>query len=420
MLNETERISYDNFVNPVSEFLARCHQDMDVLADLEGSGPVGEFEREFAKWLGVGFAVGVSSGTVGLMTALWAAEIRPGDRVLVSPYGWPQTVSAICSVGAVPVFADIDPISLNLSPDSAAEYVGECQAILVTHTFGLPADMIALREIAEAAGIPLIADAAQALGAKINGESVAQWADMSVYSFGRHKALTTGEGGMIVTNNRSLFEHCVMVSQHGSRVFRQADDVQQRRLLGDFGLSFRMHPLAAILGLSQIEKIDPRIAERRQVCLEISARLAKYSGLRVPNDIGGFEHTFHHYVASIENGTREEIIRVFQEHGIPSDFGPVRIPFHKRLALFAGNPPLPFLDVSPYFSGDGSFSFPYAEQQCAEREILLTAAIRQAEQNPGFVDKMEMSLVEGLHCGSVRGCGADRNRPIGQCSLEAF
>jgi len=370
----------------IAEFLRHCVEQPADLSDLEGTGPVGEFERAFANWVGVEHAVAVSSGTAGLMTALWAAGIRPDDRVLVSSYGWPQTVAAVCAVGALPVFADIDPVSLNMSPDSAAEHVRDCRAILVTHTFGLPADMVALSEIADAANIPLIADAAQALGATIDGNSVARWADINVFSFGRHKLLSTGEGGMVVTDDRSLFERAVMTSQHCVRGFRQVDRVDQRRLLGDFGLSFRMHPVAALLGLEQLANLNERLQRRRRLCLELSRELSLLPCVTGPTYLGGLQHAFHHFVVGYDAKyggiSREDFITRLQQRGIPAVAGPVKEPFHVQLERFWENPPLPYFHT-PETPRD-RFCCPHAERQCYEREILLTDAIR------------------GLDCGSIR------------------
>jgi dTDP-4-amino-4,6-dideoxygalactose transaminase len=182
-------------------------------------------EREIASYCAVAEGVGVDSGTRALELIWRALDIRPGDEIITTPFTFFATTSSILSVGAVPVFADIDPETLNINPESVAKKITpKTRAILVVHIFGLMADMP--RILAAAGGIPVIEDACQALGASLNGKKAGAWGRASAFSFFPTKNLGgAGDGGMVVTNDAALADRVRILRNHGSRRLSEHEEV---------------------------------------------------------------------------------------------------------------------------------------------------------------------------------------------------
>jgi dTDP-4-amino-4,6-dideoxygalactose transaminase len=235
-------------ISALKNALKIAGNDPSLLCDLEGCGPVSELEREFALICGTRFALAVSSGTAAIHAAFLAAGVGPGDEVIVTPYSWPQSVTPVIFSGATPVFADIDPLTLNLDPESVLGRISsKTRAILPVHLFGHPADMVQLEKIAGEIGAVLISDAAHALGAKLNSRPIGAWGNISCFSLGRGKLVSGGEGGIITTDDEILYEKVLALTQHPERVKRIKGF---RGFSEEFGLNFRIHPLADILALS--------------------------------------------------------------------------------------------------------------------------------------------------------------------------
>lgn len=221
---------------------------------------VEEFEKKFAAYCGVKHGVAVNSGTAALHVALAALDIGPGDEVIVPPYTFIATASAVLQQNAVPVFADIDPTTLNLDPDSVERRVTpRTKAIIPVHLFGLPADMRGISRVAKRHGLTVIEDACQAHGAVYHGKKAGSLGRMGCFSFQESKNMTCGEGGMVVTNDAGLAERCRIIRHIGMKAPYQYVAL---------GYNYRLPAMSAAVGLEQLNKLDGFNTHRR--------RMAKY------------------------------------------------------------------------------------------------------------------------------------------------
>ena len=233
-------------------------EEVIAAGELADGPTVRAFEREFADYCGARHAVATSNGTTALHAALRALGIGPGDAVVTTPFSFVATANAIRLCGAEPVFADIDLDTYGLYPPSVErairEYDGDVDAILAVHLYGLPAAMDRLEEIADEHDLLLVEDAAQAHGATFDGEHVGTIGDAGCFSFYPTKNMTTGEGGMIVTDRADVAERAARFVNHGRTGANEHETV---------GHNFRMSGVAAAIGRSQLEKL-PRYVERRR------------------------------------------------------------------------------------------------------------------------------------------------------------
>jgi perosamine synthetase len=258
------------------------------------------FETAMAQVCGVGGAVGVSSGTAGLVLALEALGIGPGDEVVTPSFTFVATANAIRLVGALPVFADIDHDGLDLDPAAAEAAVGpRTRALLAVDVFGRPAPMEALSGLARKRGLALIEDACEALGASAGGRPAGSLGDVGVFGFYPNKVITSGEGGMVVSDDSSLLAYCRRARNHG----RETGG-------GDFegdrpGHNFRLSEIHAALGHSQLSRLDALVAARARLACGYDERLAALPGLRCPAPLrDGDRAAWFVYVVRIEGGAR--------------------------------------------------------------------------------------------------------------------
>lgn len=227
---------------------------------------VERFERDFADYCGVKHAVAVNSGTAALHVALAALDIGPGDEVIVPPYTFIATASAVMQQNAVPVFADIDPETLNINASEIEKKITtSTKAIIPVHLFGLPADMKAINRVARARKIPVIEDACQSHGATFGGAKVGGLGVMGCFSFQESKNITAGEGGAIVTNSAALAKKC--------RIIRHIGMAKKYQYVS-LGYNYRMHALGAAFAGAQLEKLDSFNAHRREMAAIYRERLA--------------------------------------------------------------------------------------------------------------------------------------------------
>lgn len=271
----------------------------DILeSGMVADGPeVREFESEFADYCGVDHGVATSNGTTALVTALEALDIGAGDTVVTTPFSFVASSNVIRLVGADPVFADIDPDTYNLDPAATRRAVREtdADAILAVHLYGLPADMDALREIADEENVRLIEDAAQAHGARYRGASVGTFGDATAFSFYPTKNMTTGEGGMILTDLDAVADHAASYVNHG-----RGDDASpyaHERV----GHNFRMTSLAAAIGRVQLEQLPDWIRARRENAAALTDGLADVPGITTPVEPEASHHAYHQYTIRCEN-----------------------------------------------------------------------------------------------------------------------
>ena len=207
-----------------------------------------EFEEQFAAYIGTKYAVAVSNGTSALFLALETLGVGPGDEVIVPPMTFFATVSSVLYLRATPVFADIDPDDLCLSPQSVESRItSKTKAIIPVHLFGASAKMDPLLAISQKHNIPLLEDCAQAHGTEYKGKKVGSMGKAGAFSFFATKHMTTGEGGMITTNDPEIAEQCRIIRSHGMK--GRDDHVR-------LGFNNRMTEIEAAMGLVQLKKLD--------------------------------------------------------------------------------------------------------------------------------------------------------------------
>ncbi len=218
-----------------------------------------KFEKAFAKYLGVKYALTLSSGTAALHLACIGCELNPGDEVLVPEITFVASANVVKYVGATPVFVDIEPDTWCMDPSSVRKAITKkTKAIMPVHIYGHPANMTELNKIAKEYGLKVIEDACPAIGAEVNGKRVGGLSDVAAYSFQGAKTLVTGEGGMLVTNNEKIYEKAQYYGNH-------AKDHNKLFWHSDIGYMYRMTNLQAALGLAQLERVDEFIEKKRNI-----------------------------------------------------------------------------------------------------------------------------------------------------------
>ena len=253
---------------------------------------VRSFEEAFASYIGVDYTVAVTNGTLALDTALKALRIGRGDEVIVPAFSFIASSNCVLFQGAKPIFADIDQRSFNIDPLDVNEKVNaKTKAIIAAHIFGQPAKMEELREIAQDHRVPLIEDAAQAHGAEYKGKKVGGLSDIGCFSFYATKNMTTGEGGMITTNNGELAKKADLLRNHG-----QTEKYHHTIL----GYNYRMTELSAAIGLVQLKKLDKLNEKRRENAKMLTQGIKKVHGLTPPHVEKDVKHVFYQYVVSVE------------------------------------------------------------------------------------------------------------------------
>lgn len=241
-------------------------------------GPkVKEFEKKFEDYLGIRHAIAVNSGTSGLHLLIKAYDIKEGDEVITTPFSFVATANCILFEGAKPIFTDICPKTLNMDIDSIENKINRrTKAILAVDVFGNPMDMERLRAIADKYGLLLLEDSCEALGSEYKEKKCGSMADGAVFGFYPNKQITTGEGGMIVTNNAEIAELCRSYRSQG----RAATGfwLEHERL----GYNYRLSELSSALGIAQMERLDEFIDKRNSIAKKYNAGLSHIQGITIP------------------------------------------------------------------------------------------------------------------------------------------
>jgi perosamine synthetase len=270
------------------------------------------FEEAFAVRLGAAHASAVSSGTAGLHLALRAVGVGEGDEVVTSPFSFVASANAVIFERARPVFADIDPVTLNIDPEAArAAITDRTRALLPVHIFGYPADLPAF----EAMGLPIVEDACEALGAvHADGTQVGARGHPAVFAFYANKQMTTGEGGMVTTGDAAVKQR--LDSERNQGRAPNMDWLDHDRL----GFNYRLSDIACALGLAQLERLDELLAQRARVAALYRDALAGIEGLGLPcEDAGGNRRGWFVYVVQVPHGhDRDDVIGDLRERGVQS------------------------------------------------------------------------------------------------------
>jgi len=288
------------------------------------TGPkIAEFEEAFAKFVGAKYAVAVSSGTAALHAAMYAIGIKPGDEVIVPTMTFAATANCVVFQGGRPVFVDVDAETLLIDPDQVkAKITPRTKAVIAVDYTGQPCDYDALRKIADRHGLTLVTDACHALGATYKGRPVGSLADLNVFSFHPVKHITTGEGGMITTDNPDFAERMRIFRNHGINT-----DYRQREKQGswfyemvDLGYNYRITDIQCALGLSQLNKLPGWVKRRQEIAQKYDAAFAEFPAIRPLKVRADVSHAYHLYVVRFDlkqlRATRAEIFTALRAEGI--------------------------------------------------------------------------------------------------------
>ncbi|MCP4121429.1 MAG: DegT/DnrJ/EryC1/StrS family aminotransferase [Bacteroidetes bacterium] len=288
------------------------------------SGPkVREFEQMFSEIHKVKHAIAVTSATTALHLSLVALGVGPGDEVIVPAFTWVSTANVVRFCGADVVFADVDPSTFNIDVAELKKKISpKTKAIIPVHLFGLCADMEAIKEVAD--GIPLVEDGACAAGAMYKGKFAGSLGDIGCFSFHPRKSVTTGEGGMLTTNNDELADKLIKLRNHGAEISEeQRHHGPKPYILPDFnmlGFNYRMTDLQGAVGTVQLRKLNGFIDERAKWAAFYNSELADIEWLNTPYVESGYRHGWQSYVVLVDETkspkTRNEIMEILQQKGI--------------------------------------------------------------------------------------------------------
>ena len=289
-------------------------------------GPkLGEFEQAFIKYTGRKHAIAVNSGTSGMHLAMLALGIGPGDEVITTPFTFIATSNTVMMAGAKPVFADIDPVTMNLDHTKIEEKITDrTKAILPIEAFGNPAYFDKYLEIARKHNLLLIEDSCEALGSALNGKKAGAFGDISFYAFYPNKQITTGEGGIIITDNDQWADMCFSLRNQGRGV--GGGWLSHPRL----GYNFRLSDINCALGIVQLSRLDEFKAKRKEVAAYYQQLLADEDRLIVPTVGKGIDMSWFVFVVRVKNITlekRNQVLKDMHAEGIQVSnyFAPVHL-----------------------------------------------------------------------------------------------
>lgn len=295
---------------------------VDVLkSDFLTTGPkIAEFEQTVADYVGAKYAVAISNGTSALHAACFAAGIGPGDEVITTPLTFAASANCVLYCGGTPVFADVDPKTYNIDPEDIRRKITDrTKAIIAVHLAGQPCDMDAIHSIAREHGLIVIEDGAHALGSVYKGKKVGSMSDMTTFSFHPVKPITTGEGGMIVTDNEDFYKKMILFRSHGIT----RDDSMMTRNDGpwfyqqfDLGYNYRITDIQCALGCSQMKKLDRFLARRKEIVARYNEAFADCDNIITPYQLSDTESGWHLYIVQVKNCDRKQVFENMHEKGI--------------------------------------------------------------------------------------------------------
>lgn len=295
---------------------------VDVLrSDYLTTGPgVLEFERAVCAYTGAKYAVAISNGTAALHAACFAAGIGPGDEVILPPLTFAASANCVLYCGGTPVFADVDEKTYNIDPEEIERKITEkTKAIIAVHLAGHPCNMDRILAIARKHRLLVIEDAAHALGAKYDGKKIGAISDMTTFSFHPVKPITTGEGGMIVTDNEKFYQSLCLFRSHGitrdASLMKKNDGPWFYQQL-NLGYNYRITDIQCALGVSQMKKLDDFIGRRREIAERYDKAFADCNNIVVPYRLTKTESGWHLYIIQVKNCDRREVFEKLQADGI--------------------------------------------------------------------------------------------------------
>ena len=343
-----------------------------------------QFELMVARRCGRSYGVAVSSGTTGLHLVLLALGIGPGDEVITTPFSFVASANCILMAGAKPVFVDIDPTGLNLDPTKLEDAItGKTKAIIAVEVFGNPRHMDRIAQVAGAHEIPLIEDACEALGGRHMGKPIGSFGRAAVFGFYPNKQITTGEGGMIVTDDDRLADLCRSMRNQGRPAGAHSGDATKSGAWlahERMGYNYRMSEVNAALGCSQMQRLDEMLKKRRDVAGMYMRRLMDFDDLILPNVMPGTEEDMSWFVF---------VVRLSDQYGHTERD---RIITGMRRHEVGASNYFPCIHLQPFYRERFGFKkgdFPIAES-ISERTLALP-----------FFNKMDQTQVE-LACHTLK------------------
>jgi len=362
--------------------LALGEEEASAAADVVRSGwlmngpRVEAFERAVAGYVGAGHAVAVSSATTALHLGLVAAGVRPGDEVVCPSYSFIATANAIRYAGATPAFVDVDPDTYNIDPVLVEAAITErTTAIMPVSQIGLPADLPPILELAARRGLAVVEDAAPSLGAAIGGKRLGALSDITAFSFDARKILTTGEGGMLTTDDPDVAARLRMLRAHGATVSTADRDRAAKVILETYpevGFNYKMTDIQGAIGAVQMTKIDAVVTERRRLADRYASLLADEPRVRIPFEPVGFQHVYQSYAVRLQSGrAQEEVMQAMMERGVAT----------RR--IFS-------IHHQPAYTGGGVQVPDLPHTDAAEREVILLPMF------VGLTDAEQDEVVEAL------------------------
>ncbi len=351
---------------------------VDVLkSDFLTTGPkIAEFEQTVADYVGAKYAVAISNGTSALHAACFAAGIEPGDEVITTPLTFAASANCVLYCGGTPVFADVDPKTYNIDPeDIQRKITGRTKAIIAVHLAGQPCDMDAIHSIAREHGLIVIEDGAHALGSVYKGKKVGSMSDMTTFSFHPVKPITTGEGGMIVTDNEDFYKKMILFRSHGIT----RDDSMMTRNDGpwfyqqfNLGYNYRITDIQCALGCSQMKKLDRFLARRKEIVARYNEAFADCDNIITPYQLSDTESGWHLYIVQVKKCDRRQVFENMREKGIGVNVHYIPVYMH------------------PYYQEHG-----YENVHCANAEEIYSHII-SLPLYPGLTSEQQDYVIDTL------------------------
>lgn len=309
-----------------------------------------KFEEMMADYVGTKYACAVSNGTCGLHLTVKAIGLRPRDEVITSPFSFISSSNCLLFEGVIPKFVDIEEKTYNMDPQYIEENITKkTRAILVVHIFGQPANMDKILSIAKKHNLKIIEDSCESLGATYKGQMAGTMGQAGVYAFYPNKQMTTGEGGIIVTNEKKINDLCVSLRNQGRN--NQNDWLIHDRL----GYNYRIDEMSAALGVTQLKKLNWMINKKRKIASWYNQALTGYKSIIVPEIGANRTHSWFVYVIRIANGSRNKLMEELEKNNIYT------------------RPYLPVIHLQPFMKKMFNFSrgdFPIAEKVSSQTLAL--------------------------------------------------
>jgi len=353
-----------------------------VLSGWVTQGPrVQEFEEKFAAYVGSKYAVALSNCTTALHLALLMHTIGPGDEVICPSMSYIATANAIRYTGAKVVFAEINPINYNIDIEHTKSLINRnTKAILIVHQVGMPADIDAFTALCKENNIALIEDAACAAGSSYKGNKIGFHSDLVCFSFHPRKVITTGDGGMIATNNEKFYNRLKLLRQHGMSVNDRVRHSSSKVIFEDHievGYNYRMTDIQAAVGIKQLERLDWIVAERRKIAMQYHEAFKAVEEIRIPLEEEGYFSNYQSYSIYLKPEVkieRNELMQKLLDAGIASRRGIMTS--HRETA----------------YHGYANFDLPKSED-AADRSIILPLFIPMDQKDIDFVIKAFKELI---------------------------